>query len=511
MYQGSEVSGAAGSGAIGEVFTPAVWVRWLLDRRNLVRRWLDGATLLDPAMGQGDIFAGLISGALELGADVNRLPFDRLYGIELRERNLRAFFERLPPEIRARMRAENFLCADALLADVPRRADILVGNPPWKNFNDLPEDYKRALKPVYKQYGLVLNKRQVLLGGSRVDVAALFVARSIVEYLRPGGEACFFLPLSLFLNPGAHGIFRRFTARDVDYALEELYDFKGVEAFPGVSTRYGAAFFLRDARTQYPVPCNVYHQGRWQARLAEPIGGSDGPLAVRERAHGEVGLSARLALPAHARPRQGANTCGANRYLMLAGVRTGNLFRAVTPLGERELESQLLYPLITAANLAGASEPAQFILLAYDPATGQPLTLEKLAAFPRTLAYLREIRGELAARKGVLIRSLVARGRWWSLLGVGRYSFAPYKVVWRAFGGRSMNPVIFSSYAARSWQPNQALQAYVPCYSIQEARACARFLASREAARFLAAFRMGGTKSWAQPGRVKNLFYISRR
>jgi hypothetical protein len=456
VYQGSEVSGAAGSGAIGEVFTPAVWVRWLLDRRNLVRRWLDGATLLDPAMGQGDIFAGLISGALELGADVNRLPFDRLYGIELRERNLRAFFERLPPEIRARMRAENFLCADALLADVPRRADILVGNPPWKNFNDLPEDYKRVLKPVYKEYGLVLNKRQVLLGGSRVDVAALFVARSIVEYLRPGGEACFFLPLSLFLNPGAHGIFRRFTAR-------------------------------------------------------EPIGGSDGPLAVRERAHGEVGLSARLALPAHARPRQGANTCGANRYLMLAGVTTGNLFRAVTPLGERELESQLLYPLITAANLAGASEPAQFILLAYDPATGQPLTLEKLAAFPRTLAYLREIRGELAARKGVLIRSLVARGRWWSLLGVGRYSFAPYKVVWRAFGGRSMNPVIFSSYAARSWQPNQALQAYVPCYSIQEARACARFLASREAARFLAAFRMGGTKSWAQPGRVKNLFYISRR
>lgn len=511
MYQGSEVSGAAGSGAIGEVFTPAVWVRWLLDRRNLVRRWLDGATLLDPAMGQGDIFSGLISGALELGADVNRLPLDRLYGVELRERNLRTFFDRLPPEIRVRMHAENFLCADALLADFPRRADILVGNPPWKNFNDLPEDYKRALKPVYKRYGLVLNKRQVLLGGSRVDVAALFVARSIAEHLKPGGEACFFLPMSLFLNPGAHGVFRRFTARDVDYALEELYDFEGVEAFPGVSTRYGAAFFRRDARTRYPVPCNVHLQGRWQAHLAAPIGGPDGPLAVRDRAHAEVGLSARLALPAHARPRQGANTCGANRYLMLSGAAAGPVFRAATPLGERELESELLYPLITTGNLSGAREPAQFILLAYDPVTGQPLTLEKLAAFPRTLAYLREIRAELAARKGVLIRSLVARGRWWSLLGVGRYSFAPYKVVWRAFGGRSMEPVIFSSFEGRCWQPNQALQAYVPCYSIQEAQACAGFLGSRDAARFLAAFRMGGTKSWAQPGRVKNLFYISRR
>ena len=42
--------------------------------------------------------------------------------------------------------------------------DILVGNPPWANFSDLPTAYKEHLKPFFVQEGLVPNRKQILLG-----------------------------------------------------------------------------------------------------------------------------------------------------------------------------------------------------------------------------------------------------------------------------------------------------------------------------------------------------------
>ena len=88
--------------------------------------------------------------------------------------------------------------------------------------------------------------------------------------------------------------------------------------------------------------------------------------------------------------------------------------------------------------------------------------------------YLIEVRGKLEARKGTLIRSAIAKGVWWSLLGVGPYSFAPYKVIWEAYGKSDFQPVILNSAEGQMWQANQAMQAFIPCWNRADAkRICA--------------------------------------
>ena len=63
-------------------------------------------------------------------------------------------------------------CTDVIL-DLPQRSfDILVGNPPWENFSNPPPDYKEMLKPCFIEAGLVPNRKAVLLGSSRTDIAA---------------------------------------------------------------------------------------------------------------------------------------------------------------------------------------------------------------------------------------------------------------------------------------------------------------------------------------------------
>ena len=97
-------------------------------------------------------------------------------------------------------------------------------------------------------------------------------------------------------------------------------------------------------------------------------------------------------------------------------------------------------------------------------------------------------------------------GAWWACLGVGPYAFAPYKVAWSAYGSAEFAPRVFGRFRGRSWQGNQALHAYLPCSSLNEARRLRRELARPGTQEYLESFRMRGTRSWAQPGRIARLF-----
>ena len=59
-----------------------------------------------------------------------------------------------------------------------------------------------------------------------------------------------------------------------------------------------------------------------------------------------------------------------------------------------------------------------------------------------------------------MLGAWMKRGAWWSCLGVGRYSFAPYKVVWEAYGKSNFTPQVFSAFQGRLWQPNQAMHSF---------------------------------------------------
>ena len=190
----------------------------------------------------------------------------------------------------------------------------------------------------------------------------------------------------------------------------------------------------------------------------------------RETAANECPGLPTIEIRASQRPRQGVNTCGANDILIFE--RHGGKFR--NGFGEEwKLEESLLFPLMNSANFGKGSNVTQrWVLLAYDINTGRPLTWESIEKYERVAGYLSTHREALKGRKGILINASIARGFWWSLLGVGSYSFTPWKVAWEALGRKEFTPTVL----AGNWQGNQALHAFCPCATAEEARALASAL-----------------------------------
>ena len=60
----------------------------------------------------------------------------------------------------------------------------------------------------------------------------------------------------------------------------------------------------------------------------------------------------------------------------------------------------------------------------------------------------------------------IAKGKWWSMLGVGKYTFSSCKVVWQAYGKSDFAPALFIG----EWIPNQSLQAFMSFEDLHTAR-----------------------------------------
>ena len=410
-------------------FTPRRWACWFAEESGIVDAWLNGATVLDPTCGRGDLLLGLMAAAIGRGLAVRELPVRRLFGVEREPALLQESIRNCRREFGVEFPRENLHATDFLLNPPLLRANVILGNPPWANFADLPPAEKAALKPLFVRYGLVPDRRRLLLGGSRVDMAALVVVKAIVDNLRPGGMAAFFLPQSLLTGDGAHAGFRGNCAACVPFAVTAVFDFSGIPVFSGVATRYGAVLFRRDTQPQWPIPWRQM-AGR-RLRWAAPVDRPDGPLAVADTPAALERLRNRPRIPVSqgTRARQGVNPCGASRVLFLRDVAAIDDDRAEAEsavAGPVVLPRRFLYPLLTADQFRDPmASPRRWALLPHDPTTGQPLTPEQVAGCAELASYLERCRPLLENRRGQWLRQWIDRGRWWRCLASGRIASPP--------------------------------------------------------------------------------------
>ena len=483
--------------AIGDVFTPPEWGAAAAKWSGVLDCWLAGGTVLDPTMGEGNLLESLVLAAEERGLDPASLPFETLYGNELNTRHFQAALEKFRTRWNRDM-SSNFSNLDFFDYNcLP--FDAVFGNPPWTAFADLPSDYKDRVRGLFHHYDLVSDSRKLLLGGSRIDIAALVVQKAIGQHLRDGGIASFFLPLSLLLNDGAHERFRACSVNGIPFSILSVKDFAETNVF-GVSTRSGLVVFRRGESASYPIPYERLEGGQWIRCLARPLFAPTDPLSVYFRGTSEDGSRPdKIRVRKDSKPRQGINSCGANEVFF---------FDRVEPAGDglvsadgSLLPAAYVHPLITSKNFGeDGPSPVRWAFLPYDR-NGKVLSAEAVGSDPHLKAYLSLRRGRLEGRKGSLIGAQIRRGLWWAMMGVGRYSFAPYKVVWEAYGKKSFQPRIFEGF----WQVNQSLQAYIPCADAAEAQRVLHALRQPAVEGYLLAHRMEGTMNWAQPGRVGRL------
>jgi hypothetical protein len=520
---------------IGEVFTPLPWGIRAVRDFGLLPKWLGGATVLDPTMGTGNLLEALVAAALEDGHSPEDLPAGNLYGVELRPSHIEDFLRRIGERYGIFPPRANFTAGDLLFLEQTPVCDLLLGNPPWLNFTDLPAEYKERVKQKFIDYGLVKNLRDVLLGGSRIEFAALIAVKALSENLRPRGEAVFFLPLSLILNDGANSRFR--TGRtggrtgDGGFSIEKVYDLSGENVFPGVTTRYGLFHIRKDKTQEFPVPFIEEHAGGRRILQLRPFPGPSDPWITFDGdgtgGTGDGGLPGGfpggpfepIEVPGESLPRQGINTSGANDLFFFEDCREYPEYPGTEDVFDAELQAdsvcrlsnsvqkdvllpkKYVHPLITAANFRENDLiPRKWVFIPHG-IDGRPLGPEVVEGDPLLADYLGRHRDRLCRRKGVLINGHIKKGRYWALLGVGPYCFFPWKIVWQAYGVREFTPKIFPG----TWQGNQSLQCYMP---FRDKSVCAevwKLLGDGRASAFLKAAKMEGTMNWAQPGKIKRL------
>ncbi|MCC5874594.1 MAG: hypothetical protein JJU11_00100 [Candidatus Sumerlaeia bacterium] len=479
---------------IGQIFTPLNWAKWLIAQSQVLSGDWSRKTFLDPTGGDGVFLIALAREYEELHGSGKLTQFvHQLFYVEVDTALVSRFKERFRASLGIEFPQSNIANMDFLLGAFPfEKVDVIVGNPPWMNFTDLPADYKESMKRLFDRYGMNPDRRRLLLGSSRVDISALVIVKALADAAKESCEYCFYAPLSLFLGDGAHDGFRRYTSLGRPFRVSQIWDFNGLDIFGGVSTRYCAFAGTVDKKQQYPIRYHILEDPKWVEYTAFPLKESNSQLRIHrtieeyQRHHDSPPI--RL-LPAQ-RPRQGVNTCGANSVYIFEDM-------------PQHIPPAFLYPLVGGNRKAGRTSH-RYILIPHH-ANGKPLHQSELEKYPAVWEYLLSRKKELSNRKGVLIQSWIRKGYWWALLGVGPYSFAPYKVLWKALGAKTFEPEIYSCLDGRIWQGNQALHAFIPCWNPEEAQEVRQKMRSPQIADCLASLRMEGSRNWAQPGKISKL------
>ncbi len=348
------------------------------------------------------------------------------------------------------------------------KVDFVAGNPPWINWESLPGDYRDAMKPLWKDYGLfTLSGSAGRLGGGKKDLSMLFVYVCADNYLRDGGRLGFVITQTVFKTKGAGDGFRRLrfgVLRPVYLRPVGVADLSDIQVFEGATNR--TAIFVcekQKAKFEYPIPYTVW---RGPGRIAQEdtreavLEATSRTLLGAAPVNPDSPNSPWLTAPAEAISGI-RKAVGESKYIGHEGVNTGGLngcywldvkhklpntdllVENLWDVGKIKveqvqtvIEAGLVYPLLRGRDVKRwQAVPSAYVILAQDPATrtGIPEVAVK-RKHPKTYAYLKQFEVLLKKRASSSVRKLMERGAFYSMFAVGPYTMAPWKVMWPEVG-----------------------------------------------------------------------------
>jgi SAM-dependent methyltransferase len=343
----------------------------------------------------------------------------------------------------------------------------VVGNPPWVNWENLPDDYRLQTKPLWEYYGLFPHGgMDTILGKGKKDISMLMTYVAIDRYLKASGKLGFVLPQNLFKTSGAGQGFRRFLLpKDKPFGPLVVEDMVELQPFEGATNRTAVAVFVKGKAVSYPVSYQYWKKrgaGRgsaigfdtpyeevtsekitFRSWYAEPVDKSDMTSAwITARAKALRALHNVLG-PSPYKAHEGSNTGGANGiyWVEIVGERPGGLSivanitegaKRAIPRTQAAVETELLYPLLRGRDVARwVATPSAHILMAQDPKTRCGIAVETMEKkYKKAHSYLSNFEMILKTRPAYR-RYFRETDPYWSMFNVGPYSFSPWKVVWR--------------------------------------------------------------------------------
>jgi methylase of polypeptide subunit release factors len=340
--------------------------------------------------------------------------------------------------------------------------DFVVGNPPWIRWGYLSQEYRQATLQLWKDYGLFsLKGHAARLGGGEKDFSMLFTYAAADYYLKKDGKLGFLITQEVFKSKGAGEGFRRFRLGEQGEQLKVLkaHDLATVQPFEGAANKTAAIILKKGQRTEYPVPYALWTRKKGIGRiatdqvleealpllqrnrlLAQPIGsptGSwqtiSGSQAWLSFIQGKNVYQARLG--ARVEP-YGVFWLEVKQVLSDGGLIVRNLpekgKRSIQQVEER-IEADLVFPAVRGSDIKRwHATPGIFVLMCQDPQKCEPYPEHQMKVeWPRTYGYLTRFKDILLSRGSKTVRQFAERTAFYAMYGIGLYTVAPYKVVWK--------------------------------------------------------------------------------
>lgn len=336
--------------------------------------------------------------------------------------------------------------------------DIVVGNPPWVNWESLPREYRKVLLPInHETYKLFLHTGLAARhGATKIDLSTLMFYVSADKYLKDGGKLCFVITQSVFKTAGGAKGFRQFFLHPTKTPLkvEQVDDMVDLQPFEGATNRTSLISVNKGLQTDYPVPYLLWrktNRGSIAMNLtydevfnktnriqlhAKPIDHSDrlsSWITARRKA---LEVLEKVAHDNYYNAKPGTCTWLNGAYW---GSFLDGSFRNhfdigkihVTPL-DMPVEVETIFPLLRGREVhKWFAKSTMHIIVGQDPSRPSvPLSEgELLSLYPKTYKYFSQLREELVARSGYL--KYLPGKAFYAIYNIGPYTFAPYKVVWK--------------------------------------------------------------------------------
>lgn len=395
--------------------------------------------------------------------------------------------------------------------------DLVAGNPPWVNWEHLPESWRELSKDLWARYGLFsLKGHAARLGGGKKDLAMLFTYACADHYLKPKGQLGFVITQTVFKTKGAGDGFRRFRLgkKGPHLRVKTVDDLSDLQPFEGTTNRTAILTLIKGEPTRYPVTYTVWdrrggqriapestlQEAREQSRrrnyLAEPVDAQN-PTSPWITARRYVLTTLRKVVGESAY-RSYAGSCtwlNGVYWVRLLEHRPdglvvienlGDVGKNKVPTIRAAIEPGLLYPLLRGRDIQPwRATPEAWLLLTQDPErrTGWP-EAQMREEWPHTYQYLKQFEPELRQRSGFRQYFNPEKDPFWSMYNVGPYTLAPYKVVWRE-QARVLTCGVVSSTNVGRGEPKVVVPdhkvLFVPTEREEEAHFIAALLGSRVA------------------------------
>lgn len=148
--------------------------------------------------------------------------------------------------------------------------DLIVGNPPWVRWSNLPPAYREKIKPTCESYSIFSETPHH--GGNELDISGMITYTVADKWLKENGMLAFVLTQTHFQSPSSSG-FRQFKIDEIFNLIpQEVEDLKELKPFPEAANKTALVIFIKkkNEEVQYPVPYKIWTPKPPNPRIIPP-------------------------------------------------------------------------------------------------------------------------------------------------------------------------------------------------------------------------------------------------